>query len=751
STTRGSILALGALAACSTDSTPSTSSSTAAGDTDAFPVTIEHALGGSVIEDAPKSVATVSWANQDAAIALGVVPVAMPFSTYGGDENGYLPWTLEALEELGDERPTLFSDTDGIPFDELELAGPDLILGTYSGMSEDDYAQLSKIAPTTAYPEVAWGTDWIQQLDVTGRALGLVDEADALKTQIEDDIAAAVEAAPEIKGKTFAYLSFSSTDPSTVTYYTTADSRVEFVESLGLVSAPSIVELSEGNDQFFGEISAELADTIDADHLAAVTADPLLSKIPAVASGAIVQLDDPTFILSTSAPSPLSIPWAVSKYVPLIQEATTHGTRSASPRRAHAPRRGVLTLGLVVCVGVVVLVALVSVAVGARQVPLPQAWEALTAYVPGDIAHEAVRSRIPRTLLGLLVGASLGLAGALMQGLTRNPIADPGILGVNAGASMFVVLGIVVLGVTSPAAHVWFAFAGAAVAAVAVYWVASFGRGGATPVKLALAGTCITAALTSLITALLIINTRAWDTFRFWQVGSVSGRSLDIFGTVLPYLLVGMVVALVSGRVLNALSLGDDLARGLGQHVALSRGLAAVGVVLLYGGATAAAGPVAFVGLTVPHVARAITGPDYRWVLPYSALLGAGLVVVADVLGRIVAHPGQLQVGIVTAFIGAPVFIALGGGLDDAVATVRAARRRRTARSRTVTVVLAALAVGLVVLTLCVGAFMVSFVDVVRVIGAADFAGAQLFGETRLPVRIITGVVDAPFLLWLLA
>lgn len=177
--------------------------------------------------------------------------------------------------------------------------------------------------------------------------------------------------------------------------------------------------------------------------------------------------------------------------------------------------------------------------------------------------------------------------------------------------------------------------------------------------KLALAGACITAALTSIITALLIMNTRAWDTFRFWQVGSVAGRSLDIIGAVLPYLVVGMVVALVSGRVLNALSLGDDLARGLGQHVGFARGLAAVGVVLLCGGATAAAGPVAFVGLTVPHVARAITGPDYRWILPYSGLLGAVLVVVADVLGRIVAHPGQLQVGIVTAFIGAPVFIAL--------------------------------------------------------------------------------------------
>ncbi|MEP7762642.1 ABC transporter substrate-binding protein [Sanguibacter sp. 25GB23B1] len=333
-TIAGSLLALGALAACSTDTTGSSDATSAAGDTSAFPVTIEHALGETVIEEAPTSVATVSWANQDAAIALGVVPVTMPFSTYGGDENGYLPWTLEALETLGDERPALYSDVDGVPYDELELAGPDIILGTYSGMTEDEYSQLSKIAPTIAYPEAAWGTDWIQQLDVTGRALGLEDEAAALKTEIEDGIATAVESAPEIEGKTFAYLSFSSTDPSVVTYYTPADSRVEFVESLGLESAPSIVELAEGNDYFYGEISAELADTIDADivfayvdnaeHLAAVQADPLLGAIPAIASGAVVMLDDPTFILSTSAPSPLSIPWAVDQYVPLIQEAANN-------------------------------------------------------------------------------------------------------------------------------------------------------------------------------------------------------------------------------------------------------------------------------------------------------------------------------------------------------------------------------------------------------------------------------------------
>ncbi|MBI9115876.1 FecCD family ABC transporter permease [Sanguibacter suaedae] len=333
-----------------------------------------------------------------------------------------------------------------------------------------------------------------------------------------------------------------------------------------------------------------------------------------------------------------------------------------APRTGARPagrRRSVLVVGLVAGAAALVLCALVSVAVGAREVPLAHAWDALTAYTPGDIEHEAVRSRIPRTVLGLLVGAALGLAGALMQGVTRNPLADPGILGVNAGASVLVVLGIVVLGITSPTQYVWFAFAGAAMASVAVYAVASLGRGGATPVKLALAGACITAALTSLITAMLITSTDSLDTFRFWQVGAVSGRSMETVATVAPYLAVGAVVALASGRVLNALSLGDDVARGLGQHVGRSRALAAVGIVLLAGGSTAAAGPVAFVGLTVPHVARAVTGPDYRWILPYSAVLGAGLVVVSDILGRVVARPGQLQVGIVTAVLGAPVFIAL--------------------------------------------------------------------------------------------
>ena len=327
--------------------------------------------------------------------------------------------------------------------------------------------------------------------------------------------------------------------------------------------------------------------------------------------------------------------------------------------RGAGRRASVLALGLVGVAVLVVAVALLSVAVGARPVPLADAWAALTAYEPGNVDHEAVRSRVPRTVVGLLVGLALGLAGALMQGMTRNPLADPGILGINAGASVAVVLGLTFFSVASPRGYVWFAFAGAALAAVVVYLVASMGREGATPVKLALAGACVTAALTSALTALLITHTSELDVFRFWQVGSLGGRGMDVVAAVGPYLALGALIALVSGRVLNGLSLGDDVARGLGQRVVASRVVAGVGVVLLCGSATAAAGPIAFVGLTVPHIARAITGPDYRWVLAWSALLGPVLVLVADVVGRVVALPGQLQVGVVTAVIGAPVFIAL--------------------------------------------------------------------------------------------
>lgn len=312
-------------------------------------------------------------------------------------------------------------------------------------------------------------------------------------------------------------------------------------------------------------------------------------------------------------------------------------------------------------------VCLLSIAYGSRSIPLPVVVDALLHPDATSTDVLVVRGlRLPRTAVGLVVGAALGLAGAVMQGVARNPLADPGILGVNAGAAFAVVVAISVLGVTSPLGYVWFALAGAAVASVAVYAVASTGREGATPVKLSLAGAALSAMLLSLVTAVLLTDQSAFDSFRFWQVGSLAGRGFDVLLPVLPFVAVGGVLALALGPALNTLSLGDDVARGLGQRTGASRAAAALAVVLLCGGATALAGPVAFVGLAVPHLARAITGPDYRWVLPWSALLAPVLLLGADVLGRVVARPGEVQVGVVTAVIGGPVFVAL-------------VRRRRTA------------------------------------------------------------------------
>jgi len=311
--------------------------------------------------------------------------------------------------------------------------------------------------------------------------------------------------------------------------------------------------------------------------------------------------------------------------------------------------------------------ALLSLAVGSQQLPFGTVLQALVHPDPTLAEHLIVTEvRLPRTFIGLLAGAALGLAGAIIQAVTRNPLADPGILGVNAGAGLFVVLGISVFGVTSLTGYVWFGFAGAALAAVLVYVVGSLGRGGATPVKLALAGTALTAALLSFTTGVLVTDVQTYDQFRFWQVGSLAGRGSDIAWQGLPFLIAGVVVALASARSLNALALGDDVATSLGQNVAVARLIAAVAVVLLCGTATAMAGPLVFVGLIVPHVARIITGPDHRWLLPYSMLLAPVLLLLADVLGRVVARPGEVQVGIVTALIGAPFFVAL-------------ARRRRLA------------------------------------------------------------------------
>ena len=317
-------------------------------------------------------------------------------------------------------------------------------------------------------------------------------------------------------------------------------------------------------------------------------------------------------------------------------------------------------LGLFGLVAAVLAVAFFSMTQGARPITLDTVWTALTAHDPDSTDHRIIWDlRLPRTVIGLLVGAALGLSGAVLQGATRNPLADPSILGIDAGAALFVVLGVAVLGITQLSLYVWLAFAGAGAAMLVVYSVASLGREGATPIKLALAGAAMTAALQSIVSAILLTSPRTLDQVRFWQVGSLAGRGMDIVVQVAPFLAVGIILALLTGRLLDGLSMGEDVARSLGQNVGRSRAIAGLAAVILAGASTAAAGPIAFVGLTVPHVARAITGPNYRWILLYSMLLAPILLLGADVIGRVIAPPGEVQVGIVTAFLGAPFFIAL--------------------------------------------------------------------------------------------
>jgi iron complex transport system permease protein len=335
-------------------------------------------------------------------------------------------------------------------------------------------------------------------------------------------------------------------------------------------------------------------------------------------------------------------------------------------RRPRVERSGLLAtrslkvVGLAVSVCALTAVVLLSCSIGPKPISFGAVLDALFRYDEFSNDHLIVRSlRVPRTIVGLMVGVALGLAGAVMQGVARNPLADPGILGVEAGASLFVVIAINSFGIASVFGYVWFAFVGAALASVIGYGLGSLGREGATPVKLALAGSAITAVFASITSAILLIDVETLDQFRFWSVGSLAGRNGTVASHLAPFFVVGTVMALVLGRVLNALALGDDVARSLGQKVGSARLFSAATVVLLVGAATAAAGPIAFVGLTVPHAARAIVGPDYRWVLPYSAVLAPTLLLGSDVIGRVVARPDELQVGIVTALVGSPFFVVL--------------------------------------------------------------------------------------------
>lgn len=316
-------------------------------------------------------------------------------------------------------------------------------------------------------------------------------------------------------------------------------------------------------------------------------------------------------------------------------------------------------VGLAVCVAVLFGVMLLSVWIGTKDIPFAAVWDVLLHNDGSSTAIIIHSYRIPRTLLALLIGAALGLSGALLQALTRNPLADPGLLGINLGAASGVVIAIAFVGVGTVLGYVWFAFAGAAVASVVVYLLSSAGRSAATPDRLVLAGAALTAVLYAFNSAILLLNPRAFDAFRFWQVGSLAGRHMDVLLPVLPFILAGIVLALALVRPLNALALGEQLAGALGARVGRTRVFGAIAVTLLCGAATAAAGPIGFVGLAVPHMARLIVGPDQRWLLPYSALLAPILLLVSDIIGRTINAPAEVEVGIVTAFLGAPVFLAL--------------------------------------------------------------------------------------------
>ncbi|AKU15226.1 FecCD family ABC transporter permease [Luteipulveratus mongoliensis] len=337
----------------------------------------------------------------------------------------------------------------------------------------------------------------------------------------------------------------------------------------------------------------------------------------------------------------------------------------SEPRTAPAAGRGrsarlgspasIVGVGLAAILGAAVL----SLMIGAHFVSLPDAFTHLFGSDDGSQAYAVIDSRVDRTLVAVLVGAAVAIAGVVMQGITRNPLADPGILGVNSGAALAVILGIYWFDVTTMAAYVWLALLGAAVAAVVVYAVASLGPRGPQPVTMALAGAALTAGATSITAGIMVSSSETLEVFRFWQVGSVSGRDMGAVAGVLPLFAIGFVLCLIMGGILNALALGDDLARALGQRVMVGRAVGALGAVILCASATAVAGPIAFVGLVVPHVVQLLVGPDYRRILLGSLLGGPVLMILADTLGRVVTPPAEVSVGIMTAVIGAPVLIFL--------------------------------------------------------------------------------------------
>lgn len=318
-----------------------------------------------------------------------------------------------------------------------------------------------------------------------------------------------------------------------------------------------------------------------------------------------------------------------------------------------------LSLGLGISFCVLGILGLISILLGAADIHPRDIYQALFAF-DGSTDQLIIRTvRLPRTLVAIAVGACLSVAGSITQGLTRNPLAAPDILGINAGAALVLVTALLIFGSVPASAFVAFAFVGGAIAAVVVWVLGTVGRGNTSPLRLILAGAALTYLMSSFTTAILILNQRTLEEIRFWLAGSVAGRGFDVFLPIAPYMVMGLAVALSLGKPLTALTLGEETAIGLGVRIEWIKRLAIALVVLLASCSVALAGPIGFVGLVVPHLVRMMIGGDYRWLLPYSATVGASLLLVADMAARLVIKPQELPVGIMTAILGAPFFIYL--------------------------------------------------------------------------------------------
>lgn len=314
-------------------------------------------------------------------------------------------------------------------------------------------------------------------------------------------------------------------------------------------------------------------------------------------------------------------------------------------------------LVIILCLALLSIIAMFSISLGVKRIAFSKVMEVIFGNDLDSIEATIILQRIPRTVFGILAGGALGVSGALMQSITRNPIADPSILGVNTGASLFVVAGIAFFNITAAYQYIWLAIIGAGLTAVFVYSVASMGKDGATPLKLALSGSAVSIVLGSLVSTIMLPNNRVMEAFRFWQVGSIGSATWENIALISPFLILGFVISMLISGYLNNLALGDEAATALGTNVVLTRSVGALASVLLCGAATALAGPIGFIGLIIPHIVRLVFGSEMSKMLPLSFIGSGILLLLSDILGRIIGSPGETEVGIVTAVLGAPIFI----------------------------------------------------------------------------------------------